>query len=45
VLEPEDHKRFNSLTRALPKPISGPVDKLLVMLIRPESGNVVAVRR
>ena len=35
VLEPEDHTRFSTLTRMLPKPIGGPVDSLLSLLTRP----------
>ena len=37
VLEPEDRDRFRILTGMLPKPIAGPVDKLLSLLIRQES--------
>ena len=35
VLKPEDHARFNTLTGILPKPVSGPVNKFLTLLIRP----------
>ena len=35
VLEPEDRDRFRMLTEMLPKPIAGPVDKFLALLIRP----------
>lgn len=45
VLEPQDYTRFSSLTRMLPGPLSGTANKLLLVLVRPESGNVVAVRR
>jgi len=36
VLEPEDRMRLNTLTGLLPKKISGPANKLLSLLIRPE---------
>jgi len=45
VLEPEDRTRFNTVTRMLPKPVSGPVDMFLSLLIRAESGSVVAAGR
>jgi O-antigen/teichoic acid export membrane protein len=35
VLEPEDQDRFKILTGALPKPIAGPMDTFLSLLIRP----------
>jgi hypothetical protein len=35
VLEPEDRDRFNILTMMLPKPIAGPANRLLSVLIRP----------
>ena len=35
VLEPEDRDRFKLLTAMLPRPIAGPVDRLLSVLIRP----------
>jgi O-antigen/teichoic acid export membrane protein len=35
VLEPEDHDRFNILTGMLPKPLAGPADKIVSILIRP----------
>lgn len=35
VLEPEDRDRFNILTAMLPKPIAGPLDRILLLLIRP----------
>jgi O-antigen/teichoic acid export membrane protein len=35
VLEPEDRDRFNILTAMLPRPIAGPVNRLLSVLIRP----------
>lgn len=35
VLEPEDEARLKTLTGALPKPIAGPVDTFLSLLIRP----------
>jgi O-antigen/teichoic acid export membrane protein len=36
VLEPEDRDRFRILTGMLPKPIAGPADKILSLLIRRE---------
>jgi O-antigen/teichoic acid export membrane protein len=36
VLEPEDRDRFKILAGMLPRPIAGPVDKMLSLLIRPE---------
>ena len=36
VLEPEDRSRFNLLAAMLPKPIAGPVNAVLLLLIRPE---------
>jgi O-antigen/teichoic acid export membrane protein len=36
VLEPEDRDRFSILTGMLPKPIAGPLDKVLLQLIRPD---------
>jgi O-antigen/teichoic acid export membrane protein len=36
VLEPEDHARFNILTGMLPKPVAGPADKIVSLLIRPD---------
>ena len=45
VLEPEDHTRFNTLTQMLPKAVSGPVDKLLLLLIRPKSSAQVGAGR
>jgi O-antigen/teichoic acid export membrane protein len=41
VLEPEDHDRFRTLTGMLPKPIAGPVNKVVSLLIRPEYVVVV----
>jgi O-antigen/teichoic acid export membrane protein len=35
VLEPEDRARFHILTGMLPKPIAGPADKIISLLIRP----------
>jgi O-antigen/teichoic acid export membrane protein len=35
VLEPQDYERFKILTAILPKPISGSVNKLLSLLVRP----------
>jgi O-antigen/teichoic acid export membrane protein len=35
VLEPEDRDRFDTLTAMLPKPIAGPVNKVVSLLIRP----------
>jgi O-antigen/teichoic acid export membrane protein len=42
VLETEDHARLRILTGILPKPISGSVDKLLSLLIRPELADASA---
>jgi O-antigen/teichoic acid export membrane protein len=36
VLEPEDRARFGILTGMLPRPIAGPADKILSLLIRPD---------
>jgi O-antigen/teichoic acid export membrane protein len=41
VLEPEDHDRFNILTAMLPKSIAAPVNKALLLLIRPAFGGAV----
>ena len=41
VLEPEDRARFSILTGMLPKPIAGPVDAFLSLLIRPENASAV----
>ena len=41
VLEPEDRDRFRILTGMLPKPIAGPVDKILLLLIRRESASAI----
>jgi hypothetical protein len=35
VLEPEDRARFHILTGMLPKPLAGPADKIISLLIRP----------
>ena len=35
VLKPEDRTRLNTLTGILPKPVSGPVNKVLTLLVRP----------
>jgi hypothetical protein len=35
VLEPEDRDRFKILTGMLPKPVAGPVDTFLSLLVRP----------
>jgi len=35
VLEPEDRDRFHILTGMLPKPLAGPADKIISLLIRP----------
>ena len=35
VLEPQDSARFNTLTGIFPKPVSGPVNKFLALLVRP----------
>jgi O-antigen/teichoic acid export membrane protein len=35
VLQPEDSKRLSTLTGILPKPVSGPVNKVLTFLVRP----------
>jgi hypothetical protein len=42
VLEPEDRDRLRILTGMLPKPIAGPVDKILSLLIRPEFASVIS---
>jgi O-antigen/teichoic acid export membrane protein len=36
VLKPEDRARFDLLSRSLPKRIAGPVNTVLLLLIRPE---------
>jgi O-antigen/teichoic acid export membrane protein len=36
VLQPEDGSRLNLLTSALPRSVSGPVNKFLGLLVRPE---------
>jgi O-antigen/teichoic acid export membrane protein len=41
VLEPEDQDRFCTLTGMLPKPIAGPIDKIVSLLVRSENGVVV----
>ncbi len=35
VLKPEDHARFNTLSATLPKPVAGPINRILTVLIRP----------
>jgi hypothetical protein len=40
VLEPEDHDRFKLLAGMLPKPIAGPVQKILSLLACPEPESV-----
>lgn len=35
VLKPEDEARFTTVTKSLPKPVSGPVNKFLGILCRP----------
>jgi O-antigen/teichoic acid export membrane protein len=42
VLEPEDQARFNLLTRLLPKPICGPAENILSLLIRRPLADVSA---
>jgi hypothetical protein len=42
VLEHEDRTRINLLTRSLPKRIAGPIDNILLLLIRPEFGRAAA---
>jgi hypothetical protein len=42
VLEPEDHGRFKLLAGMLPKPIAGPADKMLSLLVRPDSGSAAS---
>jgi O-antigen/teichoic acid export membrane protein len=42
VLEPEDHARFRMLTGMLPKPIAGPANNLLSLLIRVEEADAVS---
>jgi O-antigen/teichoic acid export membrane protein len=44
VLEPEDHGRFKLLAGMLPKPLAGPVDNLLSLLTRPESGDATPTK-
>jgi O-antigen/teichoic acid export membrane protein len=44
VLEPEDHDRFKILSGMLPKPISGPVQKIFSLLTRRESGGVTPAK-
>ncbi len=39
VLEPEDHDRFRTLTRMLPKPLAGPAYEILSLLARPKSAD------
>jgi O-antigen/teichoic acid export membrane protein len=41
VLEPEDRDRFKLLAGMLPKPLAGPADKLLSLLVRAESAAPV----
>lgn len=45
VLEAQDRIRFATVNRMLPKPIGGPADRLLLLLIRPEPGSVAAAGR
>jgi O-antigen/teichoic acid export membrane protein len=40
VLEPEDHDRFKLLVSMLPKSIAGPMDTVLLLLIRKEPRSV-----
>jgi len=40
VLEPEDRDRFGILTGMLPKPVAGPVSKVLSVLIRTEYAGI-----
>jgi O-antigen/teichoic acid export membrane protein len=44
VLEPEDRDRFKLLAGMLPKPLAGPVDNLLSLLTRPESGDATPTK-
>jgi O-antigen/teichoic acid export membrane protein len=39
VLEPEDRVRFRILTGMLPRPIAGPADKIVSLLIGPDFAN------
>jgi O-antigen/teichoic acid export membrane protein len=43
VLEPQDRVRFRVLTGMLPKPISGPVDRMVSFLIRAEVSVAVPI--
>ena len=51
VLEPEDHARFRTVTRMLPRPIAVLLDKFIVLLIHPKvielapAGTSIAGRR
>jgi O-antigen/teichoic acid export membrane protein len=45
VLEPEDHDRFKLLAGMLPKPIAGPVDRFLSLLVSAKSGSGVEAKR
>jgi O-antigen/teichoic acid export membrane protein len=40
VLDPEDHGRFRLLAGMLPRPIAGPVHKILSLLARPEPESI-----
>ena len=40
VLEPEDRARFTILARALPMSIGRTLDKVLVLLIRPDIASI-----
>jgi O-antigen/teichoic acid export membrane protein len=40
VLDPEDHDRFKLLAGMLPRPIAGPVHKILSLLARPEPESI-----
>ena len=43
VLEPEDRVRFRVLIGMLPKQLSGPADKFVSLLIRPDISMVVPI--
>ena len=44
VLEPEDYGRFKLLAGMLPKPVAGPADKILSLLVRPHSGDATPAK-
>jgi hypothetical protein len=42
VLEPEDRDRFTHLAELLPKPLIGPADKVISLLVHPECAIAVS---